>query len=272
MSDGVSAAPPAGQPDPLWDDWDAPPLVPEAPELHLDVFDGPLDLLLDLAERERIDLSRISVRAMAEQFAAAMARFEKHVSLERRATWLVLAARLVQLRSLLLVPATPQAAAAWWDAERDLARLRELRFIKAAAAWLQARPQHGQDVLTRKLRGRDPRVASYMQVIEACLTLLEAEDDDVGAAPVYRPPARQLFNVPDALARMRATLAALTEPAPLTVFLPRLPQAAADRALLARSAVSSTLIAALELARTVDVVLDGGNQFETATLMAADRG
>ena len=132
--------------------------------MHLDGFGGPLDLLLDLAERERIDLSRISVHAMAEQFAAAMARFEKHVSLERRATWLVLAARLVQLRSLLLVPATPEAAATWRDAERELARLRELRFIRAGAAWLEERPQQGEDVVTRRQREGDPRVASYMQL------------------------------------------------------------------------------------------------------------
>ena len=42
------ADPPA---DALWDDWDSPPRVPDTPELHLDGFDGSLDLLLDLAER-----------------------------------------------------------------------------------------------------------------------------------------------------------------------------------------------------------------------------
>jgi len=107
--------------------------------------------------------------------------------------------------------------------------------------------------------------------MEACLTLLEAEVDEAVAAPVYQPPVRHLFGVPDALARMRATLAALTEPAPLTVCPPSLPQDAADRALLARSAVSSTLLAVLELARTAEAARDGENRFETVTLVVAAR-
>ena len=95
-------------PDALWDDWDSPPRVPDTPELHLDGFDGSLDLLLDLAERERIDLSRLSVVDMTDQFLAAMVRYERHVRLERRADWLVLATRLVLLRSRLLLPSTPE--------------------------------------------------------------------------------------------------------------------------------------------------------------------
>jgi hypothetical protein len=115
-----------------------------------------------------------------------------------------------------LLPATPEAAeAAWRDAERELARLRELRLIKAATAWLEARPQWGQDVFTRPRRGRDPRVASYMQLMEACLTLLEREEEDAGDVAVYQPPARRLFSIPDALARIRAALAGLTDPMPL---------------------------------------------------------
>lgn len=76
-------------PDPLWDDWDTPPRVPGIPELHLTGFDGPMDLLLDLAERQRIDLGRISILQLAEQFAAALQRLERHVALERQADWLV---------------------------------------------------------------------------------------------------------------------------------------------------------------------------------------
>jgi len=64
----------AGSGDPVWDDWDNPPRVPEMPALHLDGFDGPMDLLLDLAERQRIDFGRMSVRDLAEQFVAAMER------------------------------------------------------------------------------------------------------------------------------------------------------------------------------------------------------
>jgi|tagenome__1003787_1003787.scaffolds.fasta_scaffold20770538_2 segregation and condensation protein A len=272
MSEIDPLAPDAGPPDSLWDDWETPPRVPATPDLHLDGFDGPLDLLLDLAERECIDLSRISVAVMAEQFVAAMARLEKHVPLQQRADWVVLATRLVLLRSRLLFPATPEAAeAARRDAECELARLRALRLIKAATVWLEARPQSGQDVFIRPRRERDPRVASYMQLMEACLTLLEGEEEDAVGAAVYQPPARRLFSIPDALARIRATLAVLTDSTPLTEFLPRLPTDVADRPLVARSAVSSTLLAALELAHTAEVVLDDEDRFETVTLVAAGK-
>ena len=112
----LSAVRPRG--DALWDDWDVPPRVPSAPVLHLDGFDGPIDLLLDLAERQRLDLGRISLVAPVDQFVAACARLAPHVLIERRADWLVMATRLVLLRSRLLFPATPEAAA---EAEREAA-------------------------------------------------------------------------------------------------------------------------------------------------------
>ena len=148
----LSPAAPAG--DALWDDWDTPPRVPSAPVLHLDGFDGPIDLLLDLAERQRLDLGRISLIALVDQFVAASAQLAAHAPIERRADWLVMATRLVLLRSRLLLPATPEAAEeAEREAEREVARLDELRFIRAAASWLQARPRLGHDVFARRCPG-----------------------------------------------------------------------------------------------------------------------
>src|ERR1700733_6036519 len=176
---GGAAALSPGRPtgDALWDDWDTPPRVPAAPVLHLDGFDGPIDLLLDLAERQQLDLGRISIVDLVDQFVAASMRIAAHVSLERRADWLVMAAHLVLLRSRLLFPGSPEAAEdAQRDAARAVARLDALRFIRAAAAWLQARPQLGHDVFARPPPGRDPHVASYMALMEACLTVLRGPD------------------------------------------------------------------------------------------------
>lgn len=140
--------------DALWEDWDTPPRGPAIPEMHLD---GPLDLLLDLAERERIDLGRISVVAMVDQFVAGMVRYEKHLPLDRRADWLNVAARLVQLWSRLFLPTSPEAEkAALSEVERELSDLQTLQFVQAASAWLGARPQLGRDVFARPQRERDP--------------------------------------------------------------------------------------------------------------------
>ena len=162
----------AAVPDPLWDDWNVPPRVPDSPELHLPGFDGPMDLLLDLAERQRIDLGQISILQLAEQFLAEMERLQRHVSLERRADCLVMATRLLLLRSRLLFPLSPEAEAeAAQDAAREAGRLDQLVFVRAAAAWLESRPQLGQDVFVRP-HGPSPRVASYMALMEACLVVL----------------------------------------------------------------------------------------------------
>lgn len=71
---------------------------------------------------------------------------------------------------------------------------------------------------------------------------------------------------------MRARLATLTEPAPFRMFVPRLPADAPDRQLLARSAVSSTLVATLELGRTGELGLAGGERFEAAWVEPGDSG
>jgi len=254
--------------DPLWDDWETPPRVPTTPELHLDGFDGPLELLLDLAERERIDLGRISVSDMVDQFVAAMARCESRVPLERRADWLNLAARLLVLRSRLLLPKSPEAEKAVLDeVERQRSHQQNLQFIRAAAAWLDVRPQLGRDVLARPARDRDPRVASYMRRMEACLAVLELEAarEHPQFDQVYVPVTRALFRIPEALARMRVKLASLEAPMLLTGFLPRMPETVNDRQLAAKSAVASTFFASLELARTAELALSDGATFGEIT-------
>ena len=200
--------------------------MPAIPVLHLDGFDGPMDLLLDLAERQRIDLGRISVLALVEQFAAAMDCLAARVPVERRADWVVVATRLVLLRSKLLFPASPEAvAAAEREAAREIERLESVRFVRAAAAWLLARPQLGHAVFARPTAGPDPRAASYMALMEACLTVLRGREGEPDAAEaVYRPPIPDLFRVPGALVRMRAKLAAIAGAEPLEVFLPLMPR------------------------------------------------
>ena len=254
---------------PLWDDWDTLPRVPSTPDLHLDGFDGPLDLLLDLAEHERIDLSRISVSDMVDQFVAAMARYETHVAIERRADWLNLVARLLVLRSRLLLPKSPEAEKAALDeVERERSRLQTLQFVRSAASWLDARPQLGRGVFVRPRRDRDPRVASYMRLMEACLAVLEIEEmqEQPSFEQVYAPVAQALFRIPDALQRMRTKLATLDTPTTLLAFLPRLPASGADRDLVARSAVASTFVASLELARTAELLLGSGQNFVEVTV------
>lgn len=119
--------------------------------LDLDGFEGPLDLLLDLARRQKVDLARISILELAEQYLAFVeaARADQ---LELAADYLVMAAWLAYLKSRLLVPDAPSeddevppeiAAAA-------LAfRLRRLEAMRKVGSALLDRPQLGRDALAR---------------------------------------------------------------------------------------------------------------------------
>ena len=253
-----------------WDDWETPPRGPDAPVLHLDGFDGPIDLLLDLAERQRIDLGRLSVVTLAEQFVAALASLADRIPVERRAEWLVMATRLVLLRSRLLVPATPEAAAqAEREADREAARLDALRFVRAAAGWLQARPQLEIDVFARPRRDPDPRVSSYMALLEACLTVLRGREDQPAPVPATPPVIPPLWRLPHALARIRALLAELPEGSELTRFLPSVPGQAPDRMLQLRAATASTFVAGLELVRVGEITLAQTEAFGPVRLQAS---
>ncbi len=118
--------------------------------VDLDGFEGPLDLLLELARRQKVDLARISVLALAEQYLAFVEAARK-LRLELAADYLVMAAWLAYLKSRLLLPATGKAEN---GEAADLAdalalRLRRLEQIRRAAAALLARPQLGRDVFAR---------------------------------------------------------------------------------------------------------------------------
>jgi len=228
-----------------------------------------MDLLLDLAERQRIDLGRISIQALAEQFTAALEHLATSVPLEHRAEWLVLATRLVLLRSRLLFPKTPaEAQAAARDAETELRRLDTITQIRAATDWLQTRPQLAIDTFTRP-NPTPARETGYVALMQACLATLRGPHNQPQDTPTYRPDLPDLWRVADALARIRTLLAAHPKGGPLPAFLPPLPPDDPHRPLKTRAALASTLLASLELARGNTLTLDQPAQFEPLRIAAA---
>ena len=256
--------------DALWDDWDTPLRAPAEPVLHLDGYEGPMELLLDLARRQRVDLGRLSILGLIEQFLAELDGRLRQAALERRADWVVVASRLVLLRSRLIAPASAEAeAAAQRDADAELRRLGVAGQVRAAAAWLQARPQLGHDVFARPSRGPDPRTASYMALMQACLVVLRAShlqrpDDE----PVYVPRPPTLWSVAQAMARIRAVLEQVPGGGELGSFLPKLSRKEPDHAIKARAAVAATLLAGLELARGGELDLKQEEAFSKIGLSA----
>lgn len=113
-------------------------------------FEGPLDLLLTLARQQKVDLAKISILALAEQYLAFIDA-ARRLHLELAGDYLVMAAWLAYLKSRLLIPVANEAegASAAELASALAFRLRRLEAIRSAAAALTERPQLGRDVFGR---------------------------------------------------------------------------------------------------------------------------
>jgi segregation and condensation protein A len=126
--------------------------APDEPALVVDVegFEGPLDLLLMLARQQKVDLAKISILALADQYLAFIEAARK-LRLELAADYLVMAAWLAYLKSRLLLPETgPVDGPSAEDMATALAyRLKRLEAFRQVAGDLFARPQLGRDVFSR---------------------------------------------------------------------------------------------------------------------------
>jgi len=222
-------------------------LRPDQLVLDLDGFEGPIDLLLALARDQKVDLAKISILELADQYLAFVAA-ARRIRLELAADYLVMAAWLAYLKSRLLVP-EPETAAGDDPAEMAQAlafQLQRLEAMRAAAARLLARPQLERDVFGRGMPELPPSLeravwaASLHDVLSAYGALSRRRGGDA-----YVPPSWQLWSVEQALARLRDLLGDLPAWGTLASFLP--PGLAGG--LLGRSIVASTLVASLELAK-----------------------
>src|SRR5467141_860369 len=124
----------------------------DEPALVVDVegFEGPLDLLLMLARQQKVDLAKISILALADQYLSFIEAARK-IRLELAADYLVMAAWLAFLKSRLLLPdpTTPDGPSAEEMATALANRLRRLEAIREASNRLMNRPQLQRDIFPR---------------------------------------------------------------------------------------------------------------------------
>lgn len=223
--------------------------MPDALMLHFEGFDGPMDLLLDLARAQKFDLARVSILSLVEQFLAVV-EGARRVRLELAADWLVMAAWLAWLKSRLLLPAGPETEEAELAAESLASRLRDLQAVRALAAWLARRPALGFDVFARAAPeeltdiDRSRLAADLPGLIRAYLAALRR----AASAHTYQPAGVPYWTVQDALARLSSLLGGIPNWATLERYLPDL-AATPGNSIAHRAAVASTLLASLELAR-----------------------
>lgn len=228
-----------------WDAPVAPPVDESALYLELDGWEGPLDLLLDLARRQKVDLKSISILALVDQYITYIERAEA-LKLEVAADYLVMAAWLAYLKSALLLPKDEQEDPSPEElALRLQLRLQRLGAMREAAARLMARDRVGRDVF---LHGMPEGLRVDRKNLWQCdwFTLIQAYGQvKARTAPVvHMVRDRAVMTLDSALDRVSAMLGVTLDWVELAEFLP--PHADPR---LRRSAMASSFVAALELAR-----------------------
>jgi segregation and condensation protein A len=238
-------------------------VTPAAPDpqgatlvVHLDGYDGPIDLLLELAQAQQVDLARLSLRALIDQYLAAVDAHREVATLAARSEWLIAASRLVLLKSRLLVQGEDEAAPPEADRLReDLVRAAQRQHARALAHWLEARPQLGRDIFARGQPDAPRPAGSQGDVLDLLLACFDLFAPPGRVAPPLRyvPPVFDVCSLAEALQHLEARLRAHPQGGPWRLLVP---SPAPDRsALRRRSTVASTFLAGLELAKQGRVVL-----------------
>jgi len=122
-------------------------IPPDALEVVLEAFEGPLDLLLYLIRKENLDILDIPMAPLTRQYLEYV-EIMRSKNLELAAEYLVMAAMLMEIKSRLLLPRPPAAQAIEEDPRAELVRrLLEYERMKKAAQGLDELPQVGRDVV-----------------------------------------------------------------------------------------------------------------------------
>jgi segregation and condensation protein A len=222
---------------------------PAEDAFHVDVdgFEGPLDLLLQLARTQKVDLRRISVLALARQYLAFVER-ARRLRIELAADYLVMAAWLAYLKSRLLLPPEPEpdGPSAEEMAARLALQLRRLEAMREAGERLMARDRLGRERLARG-RSEPPQERRETRWQASLLDLMQAYAR-LRTRDEFRPFALDregVMTLEDALARLRPLIGDAADWVDLRALLPPGWATPARR----RVATAATFAAALELAR-----------------------
>ncbi|WP_119678293.1 segregation and condensation protein A [Indioceanicola profundi] len=229
--------------------------------LDIDGYEGPIDLLLALARDQKVDLTRISILQLAEQYLAFVAE-ARRLRLELAADYLVMAAWLAYLKSRLLLPEPEEEQPSGEELAAALAfQLQRLEAMQNAAARLFSRPQLGRDIFGRGAP-EDVPVAEKRVVDVTLYDLLKAYGEhkrrQAGQGPLHIRPT-ELYSIEEAIQRLTGMLGKLPDWTRLSSFLPG---GWRSSSLKARSAIASTFVATLELAKAGEIELRQDGVFQ----------
>ncbi len=224
-------------------------IAPGEGELILDLegYEGPLDILLVLAREQKVDLRRISMLALVDQYLAFIAS-ARRLRLEIAADYLVMAAWLAYLKSRLLLPEPPKDEEPSGEqmAEALQRQLRLLEAMQEAGTRLMARPRLGVDTFSRGqpegvlvVRKSQWQLQLY-EVLKAYGEIHKPKKPDS-----YHIAAMQFFSPEEATERLSRMLGIAIDWASIVAFLPP----GLTDPMKVRSAIAATFVASLQLTK-----------------------
>lgn len=258
------------------EDWEQPErispedrLAAEALIVDVDGFEGPLDLLLTLSRTQKVDLRKISVLKLAEQYLGFVEQ-ARTLRIELAADYLVMAAWLAFLKSRLLLPPEPgDEGPSAEDLAAHLAfQLERLQAMRDAAARLMGRDQLGRDFFARGV----PEDMTHHRKVSYTATLLDLMRAyaQIRTKDEFRPfvlDREHVFTMEQALDRMRGLIGYVGDWATLVSFLP---EGWDGTPMARRSSLAAHFAAVLEMAKRGQVVLRQGETFAPIELRRKD--
>ena len=259
------------------EDWDQPEriapedrLAAEALIVDVDGFEGPLDLLLTLSRTQKVDLRKISVLKLAEQYLGFVDQ-ARTLRIELAADYLVMAAWLAFLKSRLLLPPEPgDDGPSAEDLAAHLAfQLERLQAMRDAAARLMGRDQLGRDFFARGV----PEDLTHQKKVRWTATLLDLMRAyaQIRTKDEFRPfvlDREHVYTMEQALDRLRGLIGYVGDWATLVSFLP---DGWDGSPMARRSSLAAHFAAVLELAKRGQVVLRQGETFSPIELRVKER-
>lgn len=249
------------------DSFEEQPLVAEADRLTLDLdgWEGPLDLLLTLARGQKVDLAKISILALVEQYLAFISDAKK-LKLEIAADYLVMAAWLAYLKSCLLLPKDAEADPSPEElAMRLQLRLQRLNAMREAGARLLGRDRIGRDIFLRgapeglRVVRKSDWQANLYDIISAYGSIRARNEP-----AIHVVGRRPVMTLEEALLRVGRLVGITMEWTTIESFLPETQDAE-----FRKSALASSFVATLELARQGKVQIEQKSSFAPLYIRAA---
>jgi segregation and condensation protein A len=242
----------------------------EALIVDVDGYEGPLDLLLTLSRTQKVDLRKISVLALAEQYLGFIDQ-AKSLRIELAADYLVMAAWLAFLKSRLLLPPEPgDEGPSGEELAAHLAfQLERLQAMREAAAQLMGRDQKARDFFVRGI----PEDVERVRRVTYTATLLDLMQGyaRIRTRDEFRPfvmDRDRILTMEQALERMRPLIGFAGDWTELTSYLP---EGWVTDPALRRSATAATFAASLELAKAGMIELRQGETFAPIQIRRRNR-